>query len=140
MEAVYERRVNYYETDRMGVVHHASYIKYFEEARIYFIDKLGFSYKEMEGLGIIMPVLSIECKYKTSADFDDILMIKTYLESIGTSKAAFSYRVINKKTGGEVCKGSSSHGFLNKSFSPVNIKKQCPHIYEALLSAVGKQT
>ncbi len=59
MEVIYERKINYYETDRMGVTHHSNYIRYFEEARVYFMDEMGMSYKWFEETGIIMPVLSV---------------------------------------------------------------------------------
>ncbi len=136
MEIIYERKVNYYETDKMGVVHHANYIKYFEEARIYFIEKLGQSYKEFEERGIIMPVLSVECSYKTSADFADILLISTKLTELGGVKARFEYTAINKNTGDIVCTGSSSHGFLDKSFKPLNIKRKYGDIYNSLLKTL----
>ncbi len=138
MEIIYERKINYYETDKMGVVHHANYIRYFEEARIYFIEMLGQSYKDFEDRGIIMPVLSVECSYKSSADFDDVLLIHTRLTELGGVKARFEYAAFNKKTGAKVCTGSSSHGFLDKSFKPVNIKRKYADVYESLLGSVEK--
>ncbi|MCD8089123.1 MAG: acyl-CoA thioesterase [Clostridiales bacterium] len=132
METVYERKVNYYETDKMGVVHHANYIKYFEEARVYFLDKIGLSYKGFEETGIIMPVLSVEAAYKSSAEFDDILEVKTRLTRVTPVKAFFSYEITDKKTGRKVCTGSSAHGFLNRDFKPLNMKKEFPEIFKGL--------
>lgn len=54
----YEHRVQYYETDQMGIVHHSNYIRWFEEARTYVLEEMGFGYKEMEHCGIISPVLA----------------------------------------------------------------------------------
>ena len=52
----YIRKVQYYETDRMGIVHHSNYIRWFEEARIFYMEKMGYSYSEMEKTGIMIPV------------------------------------------------------------------------------------
>ena len=54
----YKRQVNYYETDKMGIVHHSNYIRFFEEARIDFLDKIGLNYKKIEDMGLIMPVIN----------------------------------------------------------------------------------
>ena len=55
----YLRTVNYYETDKMGVVHHSNYIRYFEEARTYFMEQVGYPYERLEREGIMSPVIGI---------------------------------------------------------------------------------
>ena len=55
----YVHKVNYYETDKMGITHHSNYIRWMEEARIAFFDAIGFSYKKLEEQGIVSPVLGI---------------------------------------------------------------------------------
>lgn len=132
METVYKRRVNYYETDRMGIVHHANYIKYFEEARIHLLDCIGLSYSKLEEMGIIMPVLNVECNYRNSSGFDDELEVRTVLSKVGAVKVFFSYEIYNSKTGDLVCTGASSNGFLNSDFKPLNIKKAFPQVFERL--------
>ncbi len=57
----YERTAHYYETDRMGIIHHSNYIRWFEETRIHYLDKAGYPYSEMEKDGVMIPVLSAEC-------------------------------------------------------------------------------
>ena len=56
---LYAHKVQYYETDMMGMVHHANYIRWMEEARIDFMDRLGFSYRKMEEEGVVSPVRSV---------------------------------------------------------------------------------
>ena len=68
---VYEHTINYYETDRMGIVHHSNYIRFFEEARIDYLKKIGLDYKKVEDMGLIMPVLGVECKYIKPLHFGD---------------------------------------------------------------------
>lgn len=66
MEAVfYEHVVQYYETDRMGCVHHSNYIRWFEEARTWLMAEGGFGYDRMEALGVMSPVLKAEAEYRT---------------------------------------------------------------------------
>ena len=67
----FTRRVNYYETDKMNIVHHTNYIRYFEEARIDFMRQIGCSCAELEKLGAIIPVVDAYAKYHKSIKFDD---------------------------------------------------------------------
>ena len=57
----YRHRVNYYATDKMGVTHHANYIHWMEEARIDFLDQLGWPYEKLEALGVVSPVTAVQC-------------------------------------------------------------------------------
>jgi len=67
----YFRRVFYYETDRMGFVHHSNYIRWLEEARMDYMRKLGIDCKLLEDQGIIIPVTGVSCEYRQSVYFDD---------------------------------------------------------------------
>ena len=81
----YRRRVQYYETDMMGVTHHANYIRWMEEARIDFMDQLGFPYGEMEAKGILSPVKSLSCDYRHPCTFGDEITIRVSVESLTAS-------------------------------------------------------
>ena len=59
----YRHQAQYYETDQMGIVHHSNYIRWMEEARIDFMKQAGLSYRKMEALEIIIPVLEVQCVY-----------------------------------------------------------------------------
>ena len=67
----YEHHAKYYETDQMGIIHHSNYIKWMEEARMDLMDQIGLSYKQMEEMEIISPVLSVSCLLYTSDAADD---------------------------------------------------------------------
>ena len=67
----YIHKVQYYETDKMGITHHSNYIRWMEEARIDFLDQIGWSYAKMEEEEIISPVLAVDCRYKHSTTFSD---------------------------------------------------------------------
>lgn len=66
-------RVNYYETDKMGITHHANYLHWMEEARVDFLDQLGWSYARLEELGVFSPVTSLECAYRAPTTFGDLV-------------------------------------------------------------------
>ncbi len=105
-------KVRYCETDQMGLVHHASYINYFEEARISWISNLGFSYSEMEKSGIILPVSKLNVSYLRPAYFDDDLVVNVELAELPTSRLIFNYTIKNKDE--VVVKGATVLAFLNK--------------------------
>ena len=68
-------RVQYYETDRMQIVHHSNYIRYFETARTEMIRDWGYAYSDMEIAGIWLPVLSVNADFKTPAVYDEVLSL-----------------------------------------------------------------
>ena len=105
-------KVRYCETDQMGLVHHGSYINYFEEARISWISNLGFSYSEMEKSGIILPVSKLNVSYLRPAYFDDDLVVNVELAELPTSRLIFNYTIKNKEE--VVVTGTTVLAFLNK--------------------------
>ena len=124
----YKHKVHYYETDKMGVVHHSNYIKWMEEARIDFMDKLGFGYKCLEEIGIISPVTGVECHFKKPSGFDDIIDIQVSIKLYNGIKMSIGYTMINSVTGDIIAEGESSHCFINNKGKLVNLKKECPEL------------
>ncbi len=91
-------RVRYAETDQMGVVYHGNFFPYFEVARVESIRGLGLSYADMEKLGVILPVIEVNCKYLRPALYDDMLTIKTILNEYPSGhKMEFHHEVFNEK-------------------------------------------
>ena len=105
-------KVRYCETDQMGLVHHGSYINYFEEARISWISNLGFSYSEMEKSGIILPVSKLTVSYFSPAYFDDELVVNVELAELPTSRLIFNYTIKNNYK--VTVTGTTVLAFLNK--------------------------
>lgn len=90
-------RVRYSETDQMGVVYHSNFFPYFESARAESIRQLGFTYADMEKMGVIMPVVEVHCKYLRPARYDDLLLIKTMLRELPQGhKTEFHHEVYNE--------------------------------------------
>ena len=90
-------RVRYAETDQMGVVYHGNYFAYFESARAEAIRELGFTYADMERMGVIMPVIEVQCRYLRPARYDDLLTIRVILNELPVHhKIEFTQEVYNE--------------------------------------------
>ena len=127
----YIHKVHYYETDKMGVTHHSNYIRWMEEARVDFLDKICFCYDKLEKDGIISPVIGVECDYKVSTRFDDIIAIEAEVEDYNNVKLVIKYTMKNVKTGELVAIGKTKHCFLNEN-KPVILKKVFPELDKKL--------
>lgn len=108
----YKVRVRYAETDKMGVVYHGNYAQYFEIGRVEWLRNLGISYKKMEELGVMLPVVSLTMNYKKSAFYDDDLTIRTIFKKLSSVKIEFDYELYNEK-GDLLTTGNSVLVFVN---------------------------
>lgn len=123
--------VQYYETDRMGITHHSNYVRWMEEARTFFLRKIGWPYEKIEEEGIISPVITISCDYKATTTFADQISIEITVKSVKSAKLSFLYRMVNQD-GVLVCTAVSEHGFLSKEGSFVNLKNDYPAFFNLL--------
>ena len=123
---IYRRRAHYHETDQMGIIHHANYIKWMEEARVAFMDELGFSYKKMEDLGIVSPVVGIAVDYKKSVRFDDEVAIRVSVSTYNGVRMTIGYEFVDAE--GEVCTAASSKHCFMKDGRLVSLKRACPEL------------
>ena len=125
-------KVNYYETDKMGITHHSNYIRWMEEARIDFLEQIGFSYDKLEKDGIISPVIAVECDYKMSTTFGDNIEIQVEIEECKGVKLVIKYTMKNANTNEIVLIGRTKHCFLNKDNKPIILKKDFPEFDKKL--------
>lgn len=86
-------RVRYSETDAMGFLHHANYFIYFEEGRTELLRAQGGNYRLMEEQGLLMVVVSLECRFRKPARYDDMLTLKTRIAKITPAKLEHEYRL-----------------------------------------------
>lgn len=134
----YIRKINYYETDKMGITHHSNYIRFMEEARMQFFDEIGFAYEKMEAEGIISPVVEVECHYKKSTTFGDEIRIKISLEEYSGVKLKLKYLITNAYSGDVVLEGKTVHCILNNEHNPVSARKKFPKLDEILKKEMHK--
>lgn len=90
-------RVRYSETDKMGVVYHGNYAQYLEIGRTDALRQIGLTYKSFEDNGIMMPVLSLNCKFLKSAFYDDELTIVTMLKVMPKVRIHFHFEIYNQQ-------------------------------------------
>ena len=128
----YRRRVQYYETDMMGITHHANYLHFMEEARIDFMNQLGFPYARMEAMDVFSPVKALSVDYRQPCTFDDELEIAVTGKSFNEVVLVIGYEMTNTKTGGTVCAATSEHCFLNREGHFVRLRRALPEFYEKL--------
>jgi acyl-CoA thioester hydrolase len=99
-------RVRYAETDRMGLLHHANYLVYFEQARTELLRTCGAAYKDMEDKGFFLVIAKVEVKYKSPAHYDDVLTIRTTVTRATPIRIEHKYEVF--RDGSLICEGGTT--------------------------------
>lgn len=128
---IYERKVCYYETDQMGIVHHSNYIRWMEEARLALLESVNLSYADMENKGLLIPVLSVSCNYKLPYRYGETIKIQVYPKFFNAVKFVFGYNMYGED-GSLRNTAESSHCFTDAGIKPVILKKSFSEIYEPL--------
>ena len=131
-----KHKIQYYETDMMGVAHHSNYIRWMEEARIDFMDQLGFPYVRMEAEGIICPVKSLQAKYLKPAVFGDVVDIAVSVIGFNGVVVTLGYEM--SVSGEQIFTGASEHVFLNREGSFIRMKRVMPE-FCAVLEQLAEQ-
>lgn len=90
--------VRYYETDLMGIVHHSNYIRYFEYGRIKMLEEIGLPISEIEVRGVMLPVVSTFCTYKTPSRMGETLRIISSVESMPMAKMKIKTRIVKESS------------------------------------------
>ncbi|MGN5955846.1 acyl-CoA thioesterase [Sphingobacterium lactis] len=89
-------RVRYAETDQMGYVYYGNYATYYEEARTEMLRSTGVSYKELEDMGVMLPVTDLNCKFIKAAKYDDLVTINIYIREKPGIRIKFEYELFNE--------------------------------------------
>ena len=133
----YVRKVQYYETDQMGVIHHANYIRWFEEARVDFLEQIGFPYERVESMGITFAVLGLSCEYKAPVLFGDTVRVQVKQQACSHSRMTIGYDVTDAATGEPRTTGETHHFFFRKEDArPVSLKRAIPELYDLFCSLI----
>ena len=120
---IYERKINYYETDRMGVVHHSNYIRFLEEARCNLLDRIDMPFDLLEENGITIPVLGVNVDYKYHVTYGDTILVKLSIKEYNGVRMTIGYEVTNKENGNILLTGETKHCFTDNNLKPINLKK-----------------
>ncbi len=126
----YRHEVKYYECDRMGITHHSNYIRFMEEARVDWMDQLGYGFDRMEAEGVVSPVVEVECRYRHTSTFKDTIEIEVTVAQLTALKITFNYTM--RVDGQTVCTATSTHCFLEQG-RPVSLEKRFPELYDRIV-------
>ena len=131
-----KHKVQYYETDMMGVAHHANYVHWMEEARIDFMDEIGFPYKKMEAEGVLSPVKSMQVNYLKPCTFGDEVEIKVGVKDFNGVVITMAYDMrVNDEA---VFSGTSEHVFLDRDGRFVRMRRAMSAFCAAVEARIGK--
>ena len=115
----------------MGITHHSNYIRFMEEARVDWMDQLGYGFDRMEAEGVVSPVVEVECRYRRSTTFKDIVEIEVSVAALSPLKITFAYTMrVGSLT---VCTATSTHCFMENG-RPVELAKRFPELYQKINS------
>ena len=114
----------------MGITHHSNYVRFMEEARVDWMDQLGYGFDRMEAEGVVSPVVSVECVYKHPTTFKDLIDIEVRVVETSPLKITFGYTM--RANGKLVCTARSVHCFMENG-RPVQLAERFPQLYDAIL-------
>lgn len=126
----YIHKVNYYETDKMGIVHHSNYVRWLEEARVVAMDKIGYPVSKLEQENLFSPVLSYSIDIKHSTTFEDLVQIIPKVKEYNGVRLEMVYEI---KLGDKlVATATTKHCFINENGLPQRLNKSAPGLDKKL--------
>ena len=123
-QSISKLRVRYAETDQMGVVYYANYFVWFEIARTNLLRDTGWSYRDMEGEGYVLPVVEAYCTYERSAKYDDELEIRTTGIALSLVRVRFDYEVVRPADDVRLATGHTVHASLDRNGRPCRLPER----------------
>lgn len=119
-------RIRYAETDKMGYVYYGNYAAFYEVARTEMLRSTGISYKELEDMGVMLPVTNLQIKYFQPAKYDDVITIKTSIKERPNVRIQFDYEIYNQD------KKLLNTGFTELVFVDIQKNRPCkaPAIFQ----------
>lgn len=130
-------KVRFYETDMAGIVHHSNHIRWFEMGRVEYLRQAGVCVNALTKAGIMTPIISVECVYKTAARFDDDLILETKLDKISRVRVSFSFRIIRECDSAIIAEGRTENAFADTK--TYRVKRLPVDYYERLKEIKEKE-
>ncbi len=125
-------RVNYSETDQMGVVYHANYLIWFDRARTELMRETGLTYKELEQQGVYLAVAEVQVRFRAAARYDDLVRVRCWVRELVSRRVTFGYAVERAETGELLATGLTALVSLTHAHTVTRIPA---HVLE-LLTAI----
>lgn len=125
-------RVNYSETDQMGVVYHARYVVWLDVARTEHLRQAGMAYRDLEALGFRLAVGDLSVRYRQPARYDDLIRVRCWVREVASRRVTFGYAVEEASDGRLLATASTAMMSLDAAMSPARL----PDVVQRLLVAV----
>ena len=109
-------RVRYAETDRMGLLHHANYLVYFEQGRTELLRSQGLAYKDLEDQGFLLVLTRVQVRYRRPARYDDLLTLRTIVQRTSSVKVEHRYELL--RDGELLAEGETTLGCIDRDGRP----------------------
>lgn len=136
---IWRSRVRYYETDRMGVVHHSNYLRILEDARLDWLDAMGMNYPEMERAGVIVPCTAAAGEFLNFLRFGEYYRVAVTLASYTGVRMRFSYEVVSEESGKLCYRGTTDHCFVRDGdYLPISLKHKLPQHHRRMEELAGR--
>ena len=111
-------KIYYRDVDKMGIVYYSRYFEYFEESRTELLASVGFDITSIEQEGITLPVISSYCDFKKGAEFEQEILIKTWIDERPKSTLRINYEAILKGSTSLIASGYTIHAFIGRDGKP----------------------
>ncbi len=129
----------YADTDAMGIVYHANYLRFFEMGRTEFLREIGFTYRRLDSTeGVMLPLVDVAIKYKKPALYDELLEIRTTIADLKNASVTMAYEIYNEK-GELLTRGTTRHAVTDSRLHPVVLKKHAPELYNLLTDVMSEE-
>ena len=126
-------RVRYAETDKMGVVYHSNFVIWFEVGRVELLRQLGFQYSEMEAEdNCHIPVVDLRVRYKSPAQYDDEIVVRTQIKNVRSSLLHFSYEVFRETDRTLLATGETMHIIVNNKLERTALPEKYMQAFNGL--------
>ena len=136
---IWHSRVRYYETDRMGVVHHSNYLRILEDARLDWLDAMGMNSPEMERSGVIVPCTAAQGEFLNFLRFGEPYQVAVTLEQYSGVRMRFSYEITSEATGKLCYRGTTDHCFVRDGdYLPISLKHKLPRHHQRMRQLTGQ--
>ncbi len=111
----FDVRVTYADTDKLGIIYYANYLKFFEQGRTELLRSMGVRYRDLEvQRKMYLPAVEARCRYLAPSRYDDMLTVRTWIAEMGRASISFECDVVDKDLGGRLCaRGFSRHAVVN---------------------------
>lgn len=116
-----QQRIIYGDTDQMGVVYYANYLRLFELGRVEYFLACGGRYSALEASGFSLPVVHVEADYRAPAKYEDVVLVRTTLSELRRASFGFRYEVLREADGAVLCTGATLHACLGRNGRPTSL-------------------